>query len=93
MPGPFPEALMELVEWIQCLATLDTSVLGQGPQLVDNDGYDVHPLHIISVFNCEKEESASMSSNFMMDKVSVEDLSGGKATLAESEGKFSSTIR
>lgn len=88
MPCPFPEALMEPVEWIQCLATLDTAVLGRGSQFVDDDGYDVHPLHMISVYNCESGECASTSSNLMMDEVSVEDLSGGKTTSAESDGEF-----
>ena len=77
MPSSFLEELMEPVEWIHCLATLDTTVLQSGPRFCDDDGYDVHPLHMIDVVNCEENES--QISNLLVDEVSVEDIPNGES--------------
>ena len=79
---------MEPVEWIQCLATLDTTVLqpGPGPKFCDDDRYDVHPLHVIDVVNSEENES--QISNLLVDEVSVEDISTERVYPSEGEGEF-----
>ena len=56
MPCTFPEDLMEPVEWIHCLATLDTTVLRAGPQFCDEDGYDSHPLYVIDAIEPPTDE-------------------------------------
>lgn len=43
MPCTFPEELIESIEWIHCLATLDTNILHPEPKFCDEDGYDAHP--------------------------------------------------
>ena len=87
MPCSFCEELMEPVEWIHCLATLDTTVLQPGPKFCDDDGYDVHPLHMIDVVNFEENES--QISNLLVDEVSVEDIPTERVYPSESEGEFS----
>ena len=80
---------MEPVEWIQCLATLDTTALqpGPGPKFCDDDGYDVHPLHMIDIVYSEENES--QISNLLVDEVSVEDVPTERVCPRESEGEFS----
>ena len=87
MPCSFPEELMDPVEWIHCLATLDTTVLQPRPKFCDDDGYDVHPLHMIDVVNSEENES--QVSNLLVDEVSVEDIPTERVYPSESEGEFS----
>ena len=72
MPYLFQEELMEPVEWIHCLATLDATTLQSGPKFCDEDGYDVHPLNMIDVVEPQYEEL--QVSNLMVEEVSVEDV-------------------
>lgn len=56
MPCTFPKPLMEPVEWMHCLATLDTTVLRLGPNFVDDNGYDVHPFYMIDAIEPPRNE-------------------------------------
>lgn len=56
IPQKFLEDLMEHVEWIHYLATLDTIVLCPRPQLCDEDGYDAHPLYVIDAIDPPRDE-------------------------------------
>ena len=53
---------MEPVEWIHCLATLDTTVLRRpGPKFCDEDGYDIVPIRIIKVVPNDQDEQPNHS--------------------------------
>ena len=48
-PCPFPEEEMEPLEWIHSLISLDTMHVRPGPKFCDEEGYDIHPLNMISL--------------------------------------------
>lgn len=56
MSCPFPKKLIEPIEWIHCLATLDTVVLRLRPNFCDDDGYDAHPLYMVDAIESNKNE-------------------------------------
>lgn len=68
------------------LATLDTIVLQPRPKFCDDDGYDVHPLHMTEVLepNIEKLQVA----NLLVDEVSVEDIPLERVNPSESKSEF-----
>ena len=86
MPCPFFEDLMEPLEWIHSLATLDTSVVRSGAKFCDVEGYDAHPFLMIDVVNPPDEEL--QVSNFLVDEVSIEDVSIERDSLGEKEGEI-----
>ena len=49
IPCPFQEENMEPLEWIHSLISLDTMHVRPGPKFCDEEGYDIHPLHMISL--------------------------------------------
>ena len=57
IPCKFPEELMEPLEWMHCLITLDANVTRLGPKFCDEEGYDIHPLNMISIVNSVEEET------------------------------------
>ena len=57
IPCTFPEELMEPVEWMHCLIILDTIVTRPGPKFYDENGYDIHPLNMISIVDSLEKET------------------------------------
>ena len=69
---PFPEELMELVEWMHCLITLNTTVTRPRLKFCDDNGYDIYPLNMISIV--DSIEKQTPISNLLVDEVSIEDV-------------------
>ena len=72
IPCPFLETLMEHVEWMHYLITLDTTITRPGSKFYDKEGYDMHPLSMISILNSREKETPI--SNLLVDEVSIEDV-------------------
>ncbi|MCO5583534.1 hypothetical protein L7F22_037445 [Adiantum nelumboides] len=55
-PEPFPEHLLEALEWTQILATMDVCINASMPtKFCNDDGYDVIPIQMISTIHIEEE--------------------------------------
>ena len=67
---------MEPVKWMHYLTTLDTAVLRPGPKFCDENGYDIHPLNMISIM--DSLEKQTPISSLLIDEVSIEDVPIGQ---------------
>ena len=47
---------MEPLEWIHSLISLATMHVRPGPKFCDEEGYDIHPLNMISLVELEEPE-------------------------------------
>ena len=72
IPCPFPEEKMEPLEWIHSLISLDTMHVRPGPKFCDEEGYDIHPLNMISLV--ESNELEINIPHLLLDEVSVESV-------------------
>ena len=63
---------MEPLEWIHSLISLDTMHVRKGPKFCDEEGYDVHPLNMISLV--ESDEPEINIPHLLLDEVSVESV-------------------
>ena len=64
---------MEPLEWIHSLISLDTMHVRPGPKFCDEEGYDIHPLNMISLV--EPDEPEINTPHLLMDEVLVESVS------------------
>ena len=71
-PCPFPEEKMEPLEWIHSLISLDSMHVRPGPKFCDEEGYDIHPLNMISLV--ESDEPKINIPHLLLDEVSVESV-------------------
>ena len=79
---------MEPLEWMHSLISLDTMHVRPRPKFCDKEGYDIHPLHMISLEEFDKQEIHVL--HLLLDEVSIESvfpdtpsLGGGKSELEE----------
>ena len=86
IPCPFPMELMEPVQWMHCLITLDTNVTRSGPKFSDEEGYGIHPLNMISLAYCVEDETPIP--NLLVDEVSIEDVSIKPINLGEENSEL-----
>ena len=86
IPCKFLEELMEPLEWMHCLITLDANVPRPGPKFCDEEGYDIHPFNMISVVSFVEGESKPIS-NLLLDEVSVEDVPIEPASSGKENGR------
>ena len=87
IPCQFLKELMERVEWMHCLITLDTNVARPRPKFCDEEGYDIHPLNMISIANSGEDETPIP--NLLVDEVSIEDVPIEPTILGEENSKLS----
>ena len=59
---------MEPLEWIHSLISLDTMHVRPGPKFCDEEGYDIHPLNMISLVGPNEPEVNI--SHLLLDEVS-----------------------
>ena len=64
---------MEPLEWIHSLISLDTMHVRPGPKFCDEEGYDIHPLNMISLVG--PNELEINISHLLLDEVLVESVS------------------
>ena len=64
---------METLEWIHSLISLDTMHVRPRPKFCDEEGYDIHPLNMISLV--EPNEPEINISHLLLDEVSVGSVS------------------
>ena len=63
---------MEPLEWIHSLISLDTMHVRPGPKFCDEEGYDIHPLNMISLV--ESDELEINIPHLLLDEVLVESV-------------------
>ena len=86
IPCPFPKELMEPINLMHCLITLDTTILRPGPKFCDEDRYDIHPLNMVSIV--DSMEKKTSISNLLVDEVSIEDVPIGQFNPNEGKSKL-----
>ena len=52
---------------MHCLITLDTTITRPRTKFFDEDGYDIHPLNMISIVDSVEKET--LTSNLLVDEV------------------------
>ena len=60
---------MEPLEWIHSLISLDTMHVRPGPKFCNEEGYDIHPLNMISLVESDEPEINIL--HLLLDEVSV----------------------
>ena len=61
-------------------------VLRPRPKFCDDNGYDIHPLNMISIVNSLEKETPI--SNLLVDEVSIEDVPTGQFNPDEKKSKL-----
>ena len=86
IPCPFLEEELEPLEWMHGLISIDTMHVRPGPKFCDEEGYDVHPLHMISLVEPNEPES-HVPIVLLVDEVSVESVFQDTSSLAEGKNE------
>ena len=77
---------MERVEWMHYLITLDMNFMRPRPKFCDKDGYNIHPLNMISIVDSMEKETPI--SNLLVDEVSIEDVPIEQSDPGEEKSKM-----
>src|SRR5271156_2648216 len=63
IPQPFPEHLIDPLEWNHILASITTCALPKQTQFCDPDGYDIIPIRMLRVYHNPEDSSSDSDSS------------------------------